>query len=241
MKELNNNTILTLFLVSIVVSLGGAYITINSVNKLAGTTFLPLTGFVTNPTGNASVTINTASSIKFSVTSVAFGSGNVNTTGGFTNCTLDTYGTARGCASFTSVGTPTGSKGFEIENDGNTNLSVELVSNATAAQFFGTSDAYFAWNVSVNETGSCVNGTNPGNNVVAPNTTASGCGGSVCGAIFENITTTPATGKNVCPRLLYTDSSDSLRIDLNITIPYDAPTGSKGAQLTVTGSRNPVT
>lgn len=245
MRELNDRTILTLFLLSIVVSLGGAYITIQSVNKLAGTTFSPVTGFATSvPNATVNLSVDLVSSIKFVAAQVDFGTGSVNTSGGFNNCTLNTYGTRTGCADFNTVGTSTTSGGFTIENDGNTNLSVELVSNASAAAFIGVGSAVFGWNASVNETGSCKNistSSAPENNV-NPNTTIV-CGGAGsasadCGTIFESVTT-GGTGKNICPRLLFTDSNDALRIDLNITIPYDAPAGKKAARLIVTGTRHP--
>ncbi len=241
MKDISNKTVVALLVAAIAISLGGTFVTLNVLNNKLGVGMPQITGFATIPNATATLTLQTFSSIKFSQASVAFGTGSVNTSGGFSNCTLSTLGGAAGfnsgCADFSEV-----SSGFTIENDGNTNLSVELRSNETAEQFIGAGSALFLWNVTVNEAGSCKNTTTstaPENNV-QPNTSV-GCGGAGgaaadCGTIFESVS---VTNKNICPRLLFADVSDSLNININITIPVDAPAGAKVAGLIVTGTRNP--
>ncbi len=228
--EVSNRTIMALLIATVVVSLGGTYISLSAVNnKLTSIGLVPITGFAVIPNATATVTVNTISSIKFSQASVAFSTGSVNTASGFNNCTLSTTSASNsGCTDFSEVSTP-----FTIENDGNTNLSVELRSNATATTFIG-SGALFLWNVSVNESGSCVNASGTDRTAVQPNTSV-GCGGTTnaCGSIFESVST---SNKNICPSLLYNDASDSLNIDINISIPYDAPTGTKIAGIIVTGT-----
>ena len=230
MGEISNRTILALLIATLVISLGGTYISLSAVNnKLVSLGLAPITGFATIPNGTATVTVNTISSIQFSKASVAFGSGNVNTPGGYNNCTLTTLdeGNSPGCSDFNNA------SGFTVVNDGNANLSVELRSNISAANFISGS-AVFAWNVSVNESGSCVNSSGSDRTAVQPNTSV-GCGGTAdaCGSIFESVST---SNKNICPSLLYSDTSDALNIDINITIPYDSPTGAKAAALIVTGT-----
>ncbi|MDP6139364.1 MAG: hypothetical protein QGI89_04705 [Candidatus Woesearchaeota archaeon] len=230
MGEISNRTILALLIATLVISLGGTYISLSAVNnKLVSLGLAPITGFATIPNGTATVTVNTISSIQFSKASVAFGSGNVNTPGGYNNCTLTTLdeGNSPGCSDFNNA------SGFTVVNDGNANLSVELRSNISAANFISGS-AVFAWNVSVNESGSCVNSSGSDRTAVQPNTSV-GCGGTAdaCGSIFESVST---SNKNICPSLLYSDTSDALNIDINITIPLDAPTGAKTAALIVTGT-----
>ena len=228
--EVSNRTIMALLIATVVVSLGGTYISLSAVNnKLTSIGLVPITGFAVIPNATATVTVNTISSIKFSQASVAFSTGSVNTASGFNNCTLSTTSASNsGCTDFSEVSTP-----FTIENDGNTNLSVELRSNATATTFIG-SGALFLWNVSVSESGSCVNASGTDRTAVQPNTSV-GCGGTTnaCGSIFESVST---SNKNICPSLLYRDGSDALNIDINITIPYDSPTGAKAAALIVTGT-----
>ncbi|MCH8003660.1 MAG: hypothetical protein IH934_03425 [Nanoarchaeota archaeon] len=244
MNEVSNRTIMVLLVATIVVSLGGTFISLSAVNnRLTSIGLAPITGFATVPNATATVTIVGASSIFFSQATVAFGSGSVDTAGGFNNCTLSTLdqnqeGANSGCSSgFLEV-----SNGFTIENDGNTNLSVELRTNQTAEQFIGIGSALFLWNVTVNESGSCVNKSGTNRDVVEPNTTSSDtCGGSGpndCGAIFEAVSAgaTSAANKNICPSLLFKDTSDALNIDINISIPSDAPTGAKLVGLIVTGT-----
>ena len=239
MGEISNRAILALLVATVVVSLGGTYISISAVNsRLTSIGLTPITGFATIPNATATVSIETFSSIKFSQSSVAFGSGSVNTSGGFNNCTLSTLdagGINSGCRDFNQV-----SNGFTIENDGNTNLSIELKSNASAEDFIGLGSALFLWNVTVNASGSCVNKSGTGSLAVQPNTSL-GCGtdgnaASDCGSIFEAVST---SNKNICPSLLFEDSKDALNIDINISIPYDAPAGGKVAGLIVTGTREP--
>ncbi|MCH8003659.1 MAG: hypothetical protein IH934_03420 [Nanoarchaeota archaeon] len=236
MNEISNRTIMVLLVATIVISLGGTFISLSAVNnRLTSIGLAPITGFATVPNATATVTVNTVASIRFSAATVAFSSGSVDTAGGFNNCTLSTIVANSGCTDFLEV-----SNGFTIENDGNTNLSVELRSNQTAAQFIGLGSALFLWNVTVNESGSCVNITGR-EDVVNPNTTAD-CGtfntstdngATPCGAIFEAVST---TNKNICPRLLFADANDALNIDINISIPSDAPTGAKLTGLIVTGT-----
>ena len=231
MDDVSNKTVVMLLIATVVVSLGGAYISLNAVNnKLSGIGVGPITGFATVPNGTATLTVSLVSSIQFSSPTVAFGTGSINTTLG--NCTLSTTNAnnGAGCVDFSEVG-----NGFTIENDGNTNLSVTLSASANAATFIGDGASLFLWNVTVNESGSCVNATGS-RLAVQPNTTDAGCDGIACGGIFESVST---TAKNICPSLLFDDASDALNIDINVSIPVTAPAGAKSATLTITGAREP--
>lgn len=237
MKEVSNRTVMTLLIATIVISLGGTFVSLSAINKLTGLGFQQITGFVIVPNATATVSIESFSSIKFSAATVAFGTGSINSSSGATNCTLSTIDTLpnSGCTdSFNKV-----NNGFTIENDGNTNLTVELRSNVTNVQFIGLNSSLFLWNVTLNESGSCVNISKP-RVAIEPNTTADCLGfeaGGACGSIFEDVSN---TSKVICPSLLFTDSSDALNIDINISIPDDAPIGSKVAGFIVTGTREPI-
>lgn len=241
MNDVSNRTVVVLLIATIVVSLGGTLISLTAINNRLGVLGLaPITGFATVPNATATLTIETVSSIRFSQATINFGSGYVNTSGGYDNCTLSTlpgdYGLNMGCSdTFNEL-----TNGFTIENDGNTNLSVELLSNVTPANFIGSDTALFLWNVTVNETGSCVNVTGTDRTAVEPNTTTAGCGGdtSDCGAIFETVVT---SYKNICPSLLYVDATDALNVDINISIPDSSPSGTKIAGFVVRGTREPLT
>ena len=244
MEDVSNKTVVMLLVATVIISVGGMLYTMNSVNRALlgnGIAGLPgITGLALVPNGTAQLTVATTSSIRFTSATVDFGSGNVNTTGGYTNCSLLTVLVEgqymRGCESFTTVG-----QGFTIENDGNTNLTVTLVSNYSASSFIGSSGAAFAWNVSLNESNSCYNVTGSVDTAIYPNTTADCGSGDIsatkCGAIFESVST---TAKVICPRLRYEDSNDALNIDLNVTVPIDSPSGQKVARITVTGTRAPL-
>lgn len=235
MDDVSNKTVVMLLIATVVVSLGGAYISLNAVNnKLSGIGVGPITGLATTvPNGTATLIISLVSSIQFSDAAVDFGTGSINTTQG--NCTLSTTSAnSAGCVDFTAQ-----ANGFTIQNDGNTNLSVTLVSDKNSTDFIQDGAGLFLWNVSVSEAGSCVNATGD-RLAIQPNTTNAGCGGAgqaACGAIFESATTIT---KNICPSLLFDDAKDSLNIDINVTIPVTAPSGTKTAKLTVTGAREPV-
>jgi len=237
-EGISNRTVLALLLATLAVSLGGTFITLSTLNeRLAGVGLEGVTGYALIPNGTASLTITTSSSIRFTADTVAFGSGFVNGTSG-NNCTLTTmsgtgYANTPPCASFTEL-----NHGFTVENDGNTNLTVELQSNRTATQFIGIDSALFLWNVTLNETGSCVNKSGTARSAVSPNTTdANQCSGSNCGAIFEAVSA--GAYKVICQSLLYDDTKDALDIDINITIPIDAPAGGKQAGLIVRGTVEP--
>ena len=245
MAEVSNKTIVMLLVATVVISIGGMIYTVNSVNKALvgkGIGGLPgITGFALIPNGTAQLTVATTSSIKYTSATVDFGSGNVNTSGSYTNCSLLTVLVdgqyMRGCESFTTV-----TNGFTVENDGNTNLSVTLYSNISGVTFIGSSGAFFGWNVSLNESNSCYNVTGSPDMGIYPNTTAD-CGSGnttsagTCGAIFENVSVNP---KTICPRLRYEDFNDALNIDINVTVPFDAPAGAKYAKLIITGTRAPL-
>src|SRR3989344_4566576 len=131
MKDISNKTVVTLLVAAIAISLGGTFVTLNALNsRLGALGFSQLTGFATIPNATATLTANTYSSIKFSQATVAFGTGSVNTSAG-NNCTLSTLDGTGGlnshCLDFNEV-----YNGFTVENDGNTNLSVELKSNQSA-------------------------------------------------------------------------------------------------------------
>ena len=239
--EVSNKTILALLVATVVISLGGTYISLSAINdRLTSIGLAPITGFAVVPNATATVTITGGSSIRFTAATITFGEGSVDVANDATNCTLSTlpgsYGDKSGCSGFTTDV----NHGLTIENDGNTNLSVTLRTNVTPGEFIGIDSALFLWNVTLNQSESCVNSSSDGNGFVDPNTTSSGCRGhaddEACGSIFENVSN---TAKIICPRLLYDDDHDALNIDINISIPFDAPLGAKLAGFIVQGTRDP--
>jgi len=177
--------------------------------------------------GTATLVIASVGSLRFVVNSTNWGTGRVNTTNGNQNCILDTRGanSLTKCINFSTV-----TQGLTIENNGDTNVTVQLYFSTNFTDFLGGDPTlgWFRYNVSNNETNSCRNST----------------GGTGCPANV-NCTVAPiawtdvnntAYGTTVCPKLLFTDTSDSLLIDLNLSVPYDAPAGSKLSTLTATAT-----
>ena len=204
-----------------------------------------VTGFATiNETyGNVTVEVLRTISLRFTDGSVNFGTGYVNRSGDSLNCSMDTVSGSpnRGCIDFGDE-----TSGFVIENDGNTNATIHMNTNTSGIDFIGHGSAAFTWNVTLNEAGSCYNTSSATNSeaTVYPNTSVEACGAGdddaveACGGIFENVS---VFSKVMCPRLMFNGSSNSLRIDVNITIPFDAPEGEKGAYINVTATADPLT
>ncbi len=122
-------------------------------------------------------------------------------------CELNTVG------GMTCTGFATLSSGLILENIGNVNCSVNLTSNKDADSFIGGASPTFEWKVSESEGGSCAIGTS-----------------------ITSFTTIPeATTQLACENFNY-DTTDTLEIDLNITIPQDATPEPKSAVITATGT-----
>jgi hypothetical protein len=218
-EDLSNRTLAILLIAAIAISLGG---TILSLNRLSTVMNMPsITGYVLTPTGTTNVTIQSQASLRFSIPGVDFGSGTVNTNASNQNCSMATnkvgasaFKDASGCTGFNASTTFIS---LELENDGNTNLTVNLT-GVTAATFLGGTTPAFKFKVSNNESNSCLS---PGP---------------------QNWTEVNATSMTVCTAgkgLDYLDNSDSLTVDINISIPYNAITGSRTATLTATGQVAP--
>ncbi|GIU70270.1 MAG: hypothetical protein KatS3mg002_1506 [Candidatus Woesearchaeota archaeon] len=214
--EITNKTLGLLLVAAVTISLFGTIISINRMNRIMEMS--SLSGYATTAQGNVSVYVNTSTSIRFAIDYVDWGTGYVNTTGGYVNCTLRTDGTpnSAGCVGFNEL-----NQGFVLENDGTTTATVQLYSNANASQFIGgTSDGggpQFMYKVSQNESNSCISGLTP--------------------TSFTDVNTT-SPGTTICPssNFNFTDSADSIKIDLYVNIPYTVPPGQKLAVLTATAS-----
>jgi hypothetical protein len=208
--EITNKTLAMFLVAAIVVSLAG---TIISLNKLGS---ISTTGYASNVNATARVNVNAVSSVVFRISSMDWGTGSVTANASATqfNCTLISNATnSVDCFGFNVVTNP-----FVLENDGNTNVSVTLKSNATATQFIGGTAVYggpvFQYNVSNNETSSCV--------TPAP-------------AGFTDVNVTGA-GTQICDVLDSTDTKDTIKIHIKINIPYTATTGDRTANLMATAT-----
>lgn len=215
--EITNKTLAILLVAAVAVSLFGIVMTLNKVSSI--------TGYATSAkTGTATLNVSSTTSIAIKQSAINFGSGTINTSGGYTSCTLYVNGTQSAptrsvqtpnCIGFTSTSSAIP---FVIENDGNVNVSVVVKSNATVAQFIGGSGtgghpvAEFQFMALNNETNSCATGLN--------NT-------------WSNISTSDV---NICSQLFW-DGTDTIAVGLRLLIPDDAiATGTRQATITFTGT-----
>ena len=220
--DISNKQLATLLLVAIVVSIGGTWLLLNKAPGL-----LTITGLQsTSDTGTAQVTIETVGAIKFAVTTINFGTGKVNTTSGNTICVLDSNGTndSNRCINFTA-----NSGGFQLMNDGSANATIQLRFSNDADGFISGNSTLneYRYVVSQNETNSCRNSSG-GTGCDTTNCTVAPIG-------WSNVNTT-SPGTTICPKLLFNDEADSILVDINITIPYDTPSGAKSSTLTATAT-----
>ncbi len=215
--EISNNTLALFLIAAVAISVVGTFVSLDKLNTLSK---LTATGFATsNSQATATLNISTTTSIKFSINSVDFGTGSVNTTGTYTNCTMtineSSAITKVGCIGFND--TNAAGDTFIIENDGGTDLNVTLNSTKTAATFIGgnASIVSFQYAVSNNETAS-------GNS----------CAGTLGLVGWTEVNT---SDRNICTNLTYLDGADTLRLGVRVVIPYDAISGAKTSTFTATG------
>ncbi|MFH1592236.1 MAG: hypothetical protein ABIB47_02630 [Candidatus Woesearchaeota archaeon] len=151
--------------------------------------------------GNISLTISKQASFNMSA-NISWGGGTV--TAGQQEAVLDTEQAAavNGNWSFTNV------DGFIISNTGNVDLNLTVTSwrnNYTNVTFIGGTGS--AYKYSVNEVGnSCIDEAGGLDNEVAVN--------------FDGVNET-----QLCGNLSWTDGTDTVSIDVNITVPYNSLTG----------------
>lgn len=167
-----------------------------------------LTGKVTD-TGVVNVTVESVVSINFTTDFLDFQAGSVST--GQASATLYTNGTVVN-GNWTSPGS-----NFVIENIGNNNVTLDIASGKTAADFIGGTSPDYEYNVSNVEASSCTNAT-----------------GFSLGVFYDVNATSPGT--RVCSVFEYIDSRDTISIDLKLVIPSDAAGGEQTDTFTATAT-----
>ncbi len=168
-----------------------------------------ISGFATN-TGTANLTVESTASINFTTNNINWGSGRVNDGAESAQLTtLETNNVTDGNWTLQTSG------GLRIENIGNTNVSLDLATGKTADTFIGGTDPGYEWNVTNLEAGSCINASNLG--------------------VFTDVNNT-GDGTRFCSVFQYLDNRDSIRIDLNLTVPSSSFTGALGDTITATAT-----
>ncbi len=233
----------TLLLGFIVVLLGVTFASQYVLIKYAPDGLLQVTGAPSTDTGTVTLTVESTGSVRFSVATINFGTGKVNTSAGNTECILDSNGTndSAKCINFTQQ-----FGNLSLENDGSTNVTVQLASNVPASTFFGGNPSFarFRWSVLMNESNSCKNGTGGIGTVgwsdaAGPCTVAMGAvGNCTVGPMNWTEVNTTSPGTSICVNFMPGDANDSIAIDINMSIPFDSPAGVKTATLTATATSN---
>ncbi len=213
MGDISNKSLAALLVVAIVVSVAGTWLVVNQ-----GPSLLKVTGRQTD-TGTASLTIQSAASIKFLDDAIAWGNVKVNTTGSHVLCYLDTAVPTTSNGTGCVFGYTAETSGLVIENDGNKDLTVNLNFSKTSADF--------------------MDGSNP----VVKYKVGEGAEASSCGNLTGTTTYADFAVNNpeICAAdnagLSYIDSSDDLRVDIQVAVPYDATVEAKSVTVTVTGTQ----
>jgi len=205
--DLSNKSLALLLVAAIVVSLGGTLISLNKLNQQGAT------GLAAGEV-NLTITSNTSCNID---TNVTFGTSGK--PGGL--WILSTNGTNTGYGAFSDCLATAACYGMQINNTGNTNINITLLTNYNASTFLGGPQA------TVDDfQGLAVNGTASGYSTVRP-----GCRGLNESWFYINETVRPM---HICTNLTWQDANDMLTIEYNVTIDVDTPAGGKTATITIT-------
>jgi hypothetical protein len=218
MTDITNKTLAIFLMAAMIVSLGSLFIVQNNANLLTGRAS-------SNQSALTNFSISSLLSIQFAGgTTIQFGTGYVNDTGGApcqigTNQTIDACGAGTvncSCIGFNATATA-GQRiqdwNLTIENNGNILANVSLNFSKNASLFINGSltAPSFKYNVTQNESASCgaLNATGYVTGMKEVNTT-------------DDVT---IGGTRICQRLNTTDTNDSIKVALWLSIPKDVPTG----------------
>lgn len=218
--EVSNKTLVMLLLATLAITVFG---TLSSLNKISGfpglTGAWQNTGVTTTTYGSVNLTITATTNINFTQDQVNFGSGYV--TIGSAACRLETSTANNGCTSFTD--------GFSVfplllENQGNTNVKLNLSNINDSASLIGGQNPGYAWRWNDPE--------NDAANTTC-NSTASGGSGAANTSIsmntedeFRNISNSGQrlnATTMLCAVFNATDSNDLINISFKLLVPSNAP------------------
>jgi hypothetical protein len=163
---------------------------------------LRVTGYTMATNATVNITVQQFSAINFSAHNVNFGTGSV--TSGFPGSNMSTDGINSG-----GSWTPPGS-GLQLQNIGNTNVSIRLRAEANATTFIG--------------------GLNPEFKIKLTNTTGkfNSCPNVVTG--FNGYREINTTDQYVCT-LFRHGTNNSIDIQINLFVPSNSPEGAKGTRI----------
>ena len=210
---MSNRLLAYLLIITIVVCVTNALLALGLI-RFGKLNLLKITGLVTD-TGKTNISVLEVTSIMFTDALIQFGAGYVNAT--CTNCTMDTNGSVDQLCCLPEANqtinwsTPKYDN-FTLENTGNRDALLNIMSSVSAAGFLGGTNPSFQIQVLEDEPGSCY--------------------GNLLTGWQEVNTTDPGT--QFCDNFTYADTNDTLYIIAKVIVPSDATPGAKTATIIAT-------
>ena len=240
MVQLSNRSIVYLLVIAMAITLASTVLNVSKLGYLGNM----ITGAATNTSvGTATLTVTSQTAVTMRVSSIAFGSGFVNTTSAVcTYCQSSTEsGHASGnescCSRFNNV-----TAGFFLENTGNENvtLNVTCSGSCTAAEFVNGTSPLFQFRVVNSSDGASTGKTSNNSADTTTDTTSSCSSGDGVGWNYSSWTNMAATGFDLCGSNATTEyyfgaqpTRNAVIMDILVKIPADAITAlEKTATLT---------
>ena len=206
-----DNILLIVAVIAVVISIVGAGITYNYLTAFRN----KLTGFATEG-GMVNLSVESTIAINFTYNMINWSNGSVDT--GKSYALLDTTnqtGAEVTDGSWTGVHT-----GLVIENIGNKNVTLDLISSKDNETMIGGTDPQFAWWISNNDTDvSCKFGD-----------------GGEANNTWYPVNTSGPDGSRICDYFYFESDRDQIEIDFFVRIPDDSITGDTGSTITATFS-----
>jgi len=203
-----DNVLLIVAVVAVIVSIVGAGITYSYIGAFRN----KMTGLATSG-GWINLSVESAIALNFTYQSINWSNGSV--TSGYDYALLDTTNQT---SNNVSNGSWKGNHvGLVVENVGNKNVSLTMVSTNTNASIGGAagSGPLMRWRFTNNDT-------------------ATSCNFSANGLANNTWLDVNTTGYPVCSPFYFEDTRDSLRIDFFLRIPSDSNTGDIGSSIQAT-------
>lgn len=168
------------------------------------------TGMASNDAGIINISVESNAQIEFVVSSIDFGSGRVEP--GANSSIIDTLGNViNGTWNATT-------QGFIVANIGSSNVTLNLRAGRDASDFIGGTNPRYEYNVTNNETNSCLNST----------------GGDNLNLGSWNPVSTSDIGDRICDIFSFDQEKNSIRIDVLLEVPLDSNVGSRTDLFTAT-------
>ena len=237
MKQISNEALLSLLVISIVVSVVGTVSNLNKINSLTpgfGGTYPGVTGLASTGTGSVNLTIPSTASITLIDSTIDFGTCSPNGTIGAnlsSNDSSASWGWPGACT--VNGSEPTDVDYFTLQNDGNDDVNVSIQSNITIANLIGGTGSRLFYGVQNHSSApGCNNATDITGQAFGNDDGANAQG------FPNNFTEITAASSEyiVCSNLTSTDTTDSIDVYLKVDIPADAAStsGEAAAGLTFT-------